>query len=368
MKQTPQLSQRAAFRYLLQGLALAGVATVGVFIFTVQPETWEQLKGFNIAYIPLLFALSCIAWLCNGARYRIVARALGYTLRFKQALMISLSTEFGMAATPAGMGGTVIRLSMLRRAGVPVAAGGTMMTTDAAIDIAFFLLLAPIAVFVILREQAFLGLVDEASDFHALGAMGLLLLLLVCLVALLRAAWFHRRLHRAAAATRFGRRRRLPGRWRHLRWRTSRSIRHILEALRFLGRRRKSALASAFALAAVQWSCRYGLLPLILLAFGIERNPLPLFLIQGLLFAFSLLLVLPGGGGGVEVTAALILRQLVPIPLVAVILLMWRFFTFHLYLLVGGSVFFYTCRHMDRLFPREASQRAEPLIEKIRGS
>jgi uncharacterized membrane protein YbhN (UPF0104 family) len=60
---------------------------------------------------------------------------------------------------------------------------------------------------------------------------------------------------------------------------------------------------------------------------------------------------LPGGGGSVEVATAIILGHFVPVTMVGLVLLLWRFSTYHLYLLAGGAVFFYVSGHMNTIFP-----------------
>jgi uncharacterized membrane protein YbhN (UPF0104 family) len=61
----------------------------------------------------------------------------------------------------------------------------------------------------------------------------------------------------------------------------------------------------------------------------------------------------PGGGGAVEVLAALILPAFVPVALVGAVVLLWRLLTFHLYLLGGGTAFFLAVRQR-RLADAEA--------------
>jgi uncharacterized protein (TIRG00374 family) len=63
-------------------------------------------------------------------------------------------------------------------------------------------------------------------------------------------------------------------------------------------------------------------------------------IVQGILFTVSLVLVVPGGGGSVELLALLILPHFIPKSLIGVVLLMWRFLTYHLNILVGGAAFF----------------------------
>ncbi len=344
MKPPVHIDPKRMLRWVLQGVALAGVAMVAVFVFTVKPETWTQLRAFNPLWIPLLVSLVFTAWACNGARVWLFCRALGYPIRYRTALQASMSQEFGVAATPAGIGGAVIRLSLLKRAGIPVAASGSMLASDAAIDVLFFACLAPFAAWVMLHDTLFEKLLAQV-DSHVLiptliggGAA------CVLAVVLLRSAWFHRLVERIAGATHFGRKKRLPARHRVLRRATSRTLTRMRDALALLWTRRKSALFLNFILASVQWTCRYSLLPLILFAMGTAVNPVPLFLAQGLLFMLSMLVVAPGGGGAVEIVAALILPAFVAVPLVGAVVLLWRLLTFNLYLLGGGTAFFFAVR------------------------
>lgn len=344
MKTSTHIEPKKMLRWVLQGAALAGVATVAVFLFTVRPETWTHLREFNLWWLPLLVGMVLIAWACNGARVWIFCRALGHPLRYRTALQTSLSQEFGVAATPAGIGGAVIRLTLLKRAGVPVAHSGSMLASDAAIDVLFFALLAPFAVWVMLHDALFAKVLARFDGRMLLPIAGAGIAAAAGIMMLLRSAWFHRLIERLAGATHFGRKRRLPARHRFLRHATSRTLRRMRAALALLWGRRKSALVVNFLLAALQWTCRYSLLPLILWAMHTPVNPVPLFLAQGLLFMLSMAVVVPGGGGAVEVLAALILPAFVPVALVGAVLVLWRLLTFNLYLLGGGTAFFLAVR------------------------
>lgn len=348
------LDPRRMMRRLWQGVALGGIATALVVVFTVREETWTQLRQFDLRWLPLLALLVVIAWLCNGARVWLFCRALGHDVRYRHALLVSLSMEFGIAATPAGVGGAVLRLSLLKRHGVPVAHAGSMLASDAAVDLLFFALLTPFALWVVLHDQVFGQLLDRAEHTAALPIVLGALAGLVVLALLLRSGAVQQRLARLARATEFGRTRRLPARHRLLRIQVSRTLRRMREAIGLLWGRRRAAVALNFLAASLQWTCRYSLLPLILLAAGSAINPLPLFLVQGMLFMLSMLVVAPGGGGTVELLAALILPAFVPVPLVGVVVLVWRLFSYHLYLLGGGAAFFLECR-------RAAPSSARPI-------
>lgn len=352
MNRGPTLDRRRMLRFVLQGVALGAVVTVAVLVLTVRKETFDQLRGFSLALVPLLFAMVFTAWACNGARVWVMCRAAGHPLRYRQAIGISLSTEFGIAATPGGVGGAVIRLTLLRRAGVPLATAGSLLAADAAVDVVFFSLLAPFAVHVLLKEGILRGVLPNPSNLDALLGVAVVAALVTGIVVLVRSEGFHRALGRAAGATEFGRKRRLAARLRHLRIAVRRSIRRVSTSLHFLWRHRKGALLLNLGIAALQWCCRYLLLPLVLLSLGAQHVAiLALFLVQGVLFTLSLVVVLPGGGGSVELLSALVLPNFIAPPLIGVVVLVWRFFTYHLYLLGGGTAFFIVCHRLHHLFP-----------------
>jgi uncharacterized protein (TIRG00374 family) len=152
--------------------------------------------------------------------------------------------------------------------------------------------------------------------------------------------WLGGQLQRVGPA----RRHRLPARLRLARRMTRRVLSDSVHSSAWLLRERRGSLAAVFVLAAIQWSCRYGVLPLLLVAYGCHRNPLPLLVLQGLIMVFSVVAVMPGGGGSVEVVSAFLLRGFVPLSAVGMVLLLWRLFTYHLYLLAGGAMFLWLVR------------------------
>jgi uncharacterized protein (TIRG00374 family) len=211
-----------------------------------------------------------------------------------------------------------------------------------------------VAVFVIIRDGLLKTLIEEPSGLETLIALGVLAAAGILLVFLFRSPLVPRLIGWLAAATSFGRRKRFPARFRRLRMKLRGSMGRVLESLKFLWKHRKGSLLLNLAFASIQWTCRYMLLPVILYSLGTSVNPLPLFLIQGFMFGLSLLIVAPGGGGSVELLTAFVLPLFAPSSLSGVIVLVWRFFSYHLYLLAGGSVFVYTCHRLHRLFPKSA--------------
>ncbi|MCZ6671734.1 MAG: lysylphosphatidylglycerol synthase transmembrane domain-containing protein, partial [Verrucomicrobia bacterium] len=283
-------------RYGLQGVTLCIVATAVVLFFTVESETWNYIAQFNWWFAPIILSAIVVAWLCNGGRIWINSRALGHQLQYRQAISVSMSTEFGIAASPAGMGGTALRLYLLKKAHVPLTTSASMLAADVFVDLTFFGLLTPIAIFFIVRDKNWARIFTDLPGWQMMVAAGLVLGGIACMVLFFQTGLWAKIIHTIANATPHGRRQRWPGKFRHFRWALKRSLRRTWLITRFLFRKRRSALLINFSLASVQWLCRYGALPLILLAFGSLNNPFPLLFIQGFLFLFAMLVFLPGGG------------------------------------------------------------------------
>lgn len=354
MKPKPKLNPVSLLRYALQGVVLAVLASVAVFFYTLKPQTYTALLEFQWGILVLLFPMIATAWLCNGLRVFILSRSLGYPLTLLQSLSISLSFEFGVAATPAGVGGTVIRLALLKRSGIPLAHGTSMLAIDVAIDTVFFLLLVPFAIWAVLSNQDLLPTLSMGNIYELILVAVLVVGGIVGGIAMVRSGLFLR-LIREMANWPAAQHRRLPARLRWYEWRFEREFIKMKQGLHHFWKIQPWVLVLNFMLASTQWICRYGILPMLLIALAAPINPFLLFLMQGLLFTLSLMVVLPGGGGTVEGLTTVILNGLVQDHLVGVVVLLWRFFTYHMYLLIGGIVFFYTINNLKTIFPATAN-------------
>jgi len=336
MRESVRTGKSALRRGALAAVTLAGTATVVVLLATVEPGTIERARSASLPLLALSVLLVLGAWAALAGRMLLNGRALGYRLTFERAALVSLSSEFGAAVSPGGAGGPAVRVALLRRLGVPAAMGATMAGADILLDGIFFVLMMPLALTVLVTEPV--CRLWAGNGTATLGRAGLRFAIAVALLAGL--VW---------AARAMGRTRRVR-RWRAARYlfvlcrRARRELADMRQAATFLYRRRKRLLLCNLVLAGIQWTCRYGVLPVLLVAFGCTRNPLPLLPIQGLLLMVSALVVIPGGGGSVEALSALILPSFMSRPLVGVVVLVWRLLTYHLNLMAGGASFAWAMR------------------------
>lgn len=319
------LNPAALLRFGGAGVVLALVAGGTILAGTASPATWHALARARWQAAPIVAALVVGWWVFHAARIAVLARALGYRLGPGQSIVIALATQLGTAATPSAIGSPLLRVGLSRRAGVPIGPAIAMMALDYTLDFVFFAALAPVAVVVLWRAPGWrrvLASFELPELWLVAGAAAIFALVIAA------SLWVVRRRHSDWDAL--------------LRLRRTLALGRRTRAARDAGREllthHRGIVLLDLAFAALQWSCRYSTLPVILWALGHPLNAIPLIFIQALLYAGSTALIAPGGGGGVEAAAAFVLGQIVPAELVGVVVMAWRLATYHSVLLVGGAV------------------------------
>ncbi|MBL0173350.1 MAG: flippase-like domain-containing protein [Gemmatimonadaceae bacterium] len=255
------------------------------------------------------------------------AIAVGLPLRFGTALRVCLGGDFAAAITPARSGAEPARFLVLAESGMPVAGRVLVLFLE------LFLEMCSLAVVCVALAWLFQGRGASVRGLLALvggystavlgaGAIGVLLA--------------RRNAHGPppAWARRIGVH---AGRWRVLQ-RTLRQLRSSVQALRQANPR---FMLAAFLGSVVHVLCKVAALPLLVFlgdrSFALTMDTLaPLVLWPLALFYGGVVVPAPGGGGFIEGAFAVTLKSAIPVGIFAATLLWWRFYTFYLYLVVGG--------------------------------
>ncbi|MBN2703389.1 MAG: flippase-like domain-containing protein [Pontiellaceae bacterium] len=322
----------------VQGLALTIMVSSCVMFYTTSDETLRELRTqVKWPLVPLLAIPVLLSWICNGTRFYLMTRCIGHSLPWFRAVAIAISSEFGIAASPGGLGGAAIRLGFLKKSGISIVHGGALMTADLFIDKLLFIIATPFALSILVHR--FDG-ASMAVNWKPLLALLIPPLVVAVLFGIRRHGFRMLRQHGLLQSLR------LEGRVRLARRNLLHGFRQGRSAIGLIFRNHRKSVLINTLLSGTQIACRYSVLPLAIGLLGISVNPVPLILIQGILFFISILAVAPGGGGSVELLAALALSKLMPLHLVGVAVLLWRLFTYHFYLVFGGMVFAATFRRL----------------------
>lgn len=324
----------------LQGLVLTVAASTVVILFTSSDQTFHLLRqNIRLSHLPLLAIPILISWICNGTRFWLMSRCIHKPLSYRRSVAIAIASEFGIAASPGGVGGTAVRLSFLKKSGIPYSDGGALLAADIFLDVLFFSLLAPFAIITLFQQ-----LPSEPNWQLNTPSPHLLYLLLIPLLLYLN----RNRLHLTLKKRSFYQHYRLAARLRVWKQKLIESFQNGKAATRRIFSQHRGHLCINLLLTALQFCSRYSVLPISIWLLGSNISPLPLIFIQGMLYLIGMVVIAPGGGGSIEILAAIILPRFISIELTGVTILLWRFFTYHFYLLVGGTIFSITFR---KLFP-----------------
>lgn len=289
-------------------------------------ELRQALADFPGEQLALMLGLIVACWNLNALRLRLLLAGRAGNLAQPHALGIVMATEFAICATPGGSGGPVTLLGLLMRRGVSLSRGTAVLAIDQLSDLLFFLsALVGVALYAVVESfDQRLGWLVALSLALLGGGLALAWLMLrhTSRFMLLSGPWLQRLglRHRV----RLGLTRRML-RFRHA----------LLETLR-LPRHR---LLLIFVLCCAHWLLRYSVLYLAIAGLGHTVGWAWTFLVQMLSMAAGQLSMLPGGAGGAELTSTALLMPLIGTSQAAAAVLVWRFVTFHVYLLAGAPVF-----------------------------
>ena len=253
--------------------------------------------------------------------------AVGLPLRFATAVRVCLGGDFAAAITPARSGAEPARFLVLAESGMPPVGRVLVLFLELFLEMCSLALVCVVLALLFAgRGASVRGLIALVGGYStavlAVGAIGLVL------------ARSNAHGPPPAWAKRIGLH---AGRWRAVQ-RVLRQLRASVNGLRTSNVR---YMAAAFAGSVVHVLCKVAVLPLLVFlgdpSFVLTMDTLaPLVLWPLALFYGGVVVPAPGGGGFIEGAFAYTLQSAIPAGIFAAALLWWRFYTFYLYVIIGG--------------------------------
>ncbi|MGH7678376.1 MAG: flippase-like domain-containing protein [Gemmatimonadaceae bacterium] len=311
-------------RWVLTAISFAAV--IGVSIYAIRGSTPH---GVRFTIPPLAHLLAFLAFAVEVAtrslKLTLSAKAVGTRLPFMTSLRTSLGGDFAASITPARVGAEPARFLILAQAGVAA--------SDAMVVLYLELLLEAISMAVVVAVIALLFKVTGTALIAMIGVVGAYAGFVVT-IGIVGVVLSRRDLGPEPPA--WARRLRLHGkRWEFVQRWVDR-VRVTVKA--FKGMRLEWA-AIALVSSITHISIRFTILPAIV--YTMTQQPVPLAPLVmwplGIIYGAGVVPA-PGGGGAVELTFRAALGKVIPSALFAPALLWWRFYTFYIYIVVGGLV------------------------------
>jgi len=289
-------------------------------------ETLTLLGRVSLATLALMLGMVFAGWNFNAGRLRLLTGGAGVSLGQGRALVTVMATELVICSTPAGSGGPFALAWLLERHGLPKSRGLAVYTADQFMDMLFFL-------------GALGGLVlywlFVPSGLHLGWQLGGMAAALAGTMSLLWLFPNHHR-HFFGIGGRLLRPLRLSTR---LRRGLARQVLKFNHSLRLVKGYPRGRLAAIFLLCSAHWLLRYSVLYLAVAAVGGHVSWGHAFLVQMLSLTAGQATLLPGGGGGTEVSSSLLLAPYLDPATLAAAIVLWRFVTYYWYLIAGAPAF-----------------------------
>lgn len=287
----------------------------------------HRLAAFPLSVLYAVLAMIFFGWNFNAGRMRLMLSGIGKPMGHGRSLATVMATEFAISATPAGSGGLLTYIYLLKRHGAPGTAAAAMYATDIMIDMLVFIIVLLVATLAFFAHPAQLHIGWEIAILAGL-ILGMLVLawgtVLHYRPVLL---WIGRHILNRRVST--ANRRKL-----------TRGVLRFRQALHLILGFSRLRLFGIFLCCLGHWILRYSVLYVIIVGMDRDVYWAYTFLIQMLAFTAGHFTMLPGGSGGVELSFAALLSPVLDHATLGAVLLMWRFTTYYFYLIAGAPVFF----------------------------
>lgn len=321
----------------------------------------ERLRSVHLAPWGLLLLFAAL--IANGLR------DFGYIIRlriltdgefgWKRSFQVIALWEFATAVAPAVVGGTSVAIYVMAKDGTPLGRSAAIVLVTAMLDELFFLIFAPAVFFLVGIDKLFPPELDDALwglPVQALFWIGYAFIA-VMKVAVFYSVFFRPRAIKLFLVSLF------KHRWiRRFRPRMAEAGDDLIAASDQFKGRSLGFWLKAIAATWCSWGSRFLVLNLIAAAFFGVSDHLLMYARQIVLWVILLISPTPGASGAAEFAFVGFMRDLMPAgAMLVVVALLWRLFTYYLYLFVGAAV-------APGWLRRTSNRAAEKEVGPVRGN
>ncbi|MGH8493601.1 MAG: lysylphosphatidylglycerol synthase transmembrane domain-containing protein [Moraxellaceae bacterium] len=318
------------------------ILSIGAPLLIGGQTTLHLLASLSQTSLIILLLLLVMKWGLNTLRCQLLFRANGIRFRNTETLAMIWLYDAASESTPGGLGGPIAGWALLRHRQIPTTtiAGLGLLILTADIIAIMTLILWALLVTTFMHQQS--------EHWQIMAVLIATMLALALLWILLR---YRRELIRYV-----GRLRSTLGLGKQ------RSIGPVRLWLRMGQTVERMAQLPHLSLLIIvlasvgHWCCRLSILYLAILALGQHVAWTDTFIIQLCSGLTGMMVGLPGGFLGADLTMTALLLPLMDPKAIATVILLWRLMTFHITLLVGGLSFTWLA---GRLLPSAGRQSTE---------
>lgn len=299
------------------------------------------LHQVSFGFLLIGLSMACVDISLRGWRIALVAQQVGEKLSWWQGVRICLAVDFFAAITPARLGGEPARMVGLLRNGLNASKALIVLGLEGMMDLGYLFLALPL--FLLLSSNHESHLVKVVRDL--IGG-GLLLIGVPTLLLMLREGYVKKSFAWM--------RRHVPNFYYFIsgmgRWSPVRKVLALRANMLVALKGPWWNLPLGIAITGSWWAVRFASLIWIGAALGFELRLADVFWPQFLIYNSMIFTPVPVSGGLFEASFLLLYEGLIPQHLLASAVVLWRFFAFYIFIVLGAVS---TTRSMWRLTMRK---------------
>jgi uncharacterized protein (TIRG00374 family) len=334
---------------IILSILLSVFFIVLILVLTVDPSDLDDISRIPIRYefFAAAIFLNFLSWCIWGLRLKVLSSAADpyFNVGWWESTKIVMANLFLAGVTPSMAGGEPVRIYLLNKDGLSFGCATASVLGERLVDAIFLLVCVPFA-FLVFRDKTSIAYINIGLTIG-------IIVFLVCIVLFLYAIfrpektknfliWLNGKL------SRFSKKKE----------KTSKVIRRINKEVDnfhhsmmvFLRERRSTLLVAGF-LTVIMWACAWLIPSMILMGLGLHHYLIESIAAQVFLIIIIMMPTTPGGAGVTELGVGglySIIISSVPGYYLGVFVIIFRFITYHMNLIVG-AVF------MNRIFKSVAS-------------
>ncbi|TES91921.1 MAG: flippase-like domain-containing protein [Candidatus Cloacimonadota bacterium] len=326
------MEKRDIIRGLRVFLVITILATVGILIFTVDRETYRALGRMVPLFLLLALFLSLLHLYLDFLRLQVLTWALGKFISLRSSIEFTMGGLF-LTITPFQLGGIPLQIYILKREGFTIGNGTAIVLFRALLGLGVLFVALPgiISYYHIISTAQVLKSILNYLFFFYLIAIVLIMLILF------QTERVRKGIHRFGD---FLRKRRIV-KSDNLRKFVNRTLDEVVNFKRsiplfFKAGKWKTLLSFFITLISMGVYCLIA--PALLYGLGVPVSVVKAAILQLVLTYLLAFVPTPGASGVAELGGFSLFALICPRELLGIYVLLWRFFSFYISVIIGGFV------------------------------
>lgn len=304
-----------------------------VFATTFTKETVGYILAFNLCFLALAIGFRALALILWGVRIQVLSRALGYRVRLAHAVNMVLAGLLAGTITPGQAGGEPVRVHELYRVGVKVGDATAVVITERVLD---GIILTLFGIVIMTMTSSIWSTFSISMKILIAVAWIFLISVLFIPVLAIRYPERMKRLIMRLITWTAGKLSDTQGSSSRICEGADEEIDNFFNSFSKFGGPSWWGLLAGGGVTALFWIAEFMVASVILMGLGLAPSILLSFLFQIIIAIVMMIPLTPGSSGITEISTSSIYALIVPAGMLGIFVLLWRFVTFYLNIILGS--------------------------------